>query len=56
MQAKKIQDSMDEMYLKGITDRNVDLANVTIHDIFEYLFNSYWNITQYDLEDNDKKM
>ena len=53
---KFIQDGIDDMYLKGITDRNVSLANVTIREIFEFLFQNYWNITQYDIEDNDKKL
>ena len=35
---KFIQDSIDDMYLKGITNRNVGLANVTIREILEYLF------------------
>ena len=43
------------MYLKGITDRNVGPANVTIHDILAFLFRNYGNITQYDIEENDKK-
>ena len=33
---KFIQDGIDDMYLKGITDRNVGLANVTIRDIFHF--------------------
>ena len=44
------------MYLKGITDMNVSLAHVTIRDILEFLFHNYRNITQYDIEDNDKKL
>ena len=43
------------MYLKGITDRNVGLAHVTIQDILAFLFQNYGNITQYDIEENDKK-
>ena len=53
---KFIQDGMDDMYLKGITDRNVGLANVTIREILEFLFQNYGNITQYDIEANDKKL
>ena len=44
------------MYLKGITNRNVGLAHVTIREILEFLFQNYGNITQYDIEDNDKKL
>ena len=44
------------MYLKGITDRNVSLTNITIREILEFLFQNYGNITQYDIEDNDKKL
>ena len=44
------------MYLKGITDRNVGLAHVTIRDILAFLFQNYGNITQYDIEENDKKL
>ena len=44
------------MYLKGITDRNVGLANVTIREILEFLFQNYGNITQYNIEENDKKL
>ena len=44
------------MYLKGITDRNVSLAHVTLREILEFLFQNYGNITQYDFEDNDKKL
>ena len=51
---KFIQDGIDDMYLKGITDRNVSLANITIREILEFLFQNYGNITQYDIEDNDK--
>ena len=53
---KFIQDGIDAMYLKGITDRNVSLANVTIRDILAFLFRNYGNITQYDIEENDKKL
>ena len=53
---KFIQDGIDDMYLKGITDRNVSLANVTIRDILAFLFRNYGNITQYDIEENDKKL
>ena len=52
---KFIQDGIDDMYLKGITDRNVGLANITIREILEFLFQHYGNISQYDIEDNDKK-
>ena len=51
-----IQDGIDDMYLKGITDRNVGLAHVTIRDILAFLFQNYGNITQYDIEENDKKL
>ena len=44
------------MYLKGITDRNVGLANITLREILEFLLQNYRNITQYDIEDNDKKL
>ena len=44
------------MYLKGITDRNVGLAHITIREILEFLFQNYGNITQYNIEDNDKKL
>ena len=44
------------MYLKGVTDRNVGLAHVTIRDILSFLFQNYGNISQYDLEENDKKL
>ena len=44
------------MYLKSITDRNVGLAHVTIRDILSFLFQNYGNITQYDIEENDKKL
>ena len=50
------QDGIDDMYLKGITDRNVGLANVTIRERLEFLFQNYGNITQYNIEDNDKKL
>ena len=53
---KLIQDGIDDMYVKGITDRNVGLANVTIKKIFEFLFQNYGNITQYNIEANDKKL
>ena len=53
---KVIQDSIDGMYLEGITDRNVGLANITIREILEFLFQNYGNITQYNIEDNDKKL
>ena len=43
------------MYLKGITNRNVGLAHITIIDILSFLFQNYRNITQYDIEENDKK-
>ena len=51
---KFIQDGIDAMYLKGITDRNVGLANVTIRDILAFLFRNYGNITQYDIEEMTK--
>ena len=51
---KFIQDGIDDMYLKGITDRNVGLAHVTIREILDFLFQNYGNITQYDIEENDK--
>ena len=44
------------MYLKGVTDRNVGLAHITICDILAYLFQNYGNITLYDIEENDKKI
>ena len=44
------------MDLKGITNRNVRLANVTIREILEFLLQNYGNITQYDIEDYDKKL
>ena len=53
---KFIQDGIDDMYLKGITDRNVGLAHVTIRDILAFLFQNYGNITQYDIEENNKKL
>ena len=53
---KFIQDGIDDMYLKGITDRNVGLAHISIRDILAYLFQNYGNITQYDIEENDKKL
>ena len=53
---KFIQDCIDDMYLKGITDGNVGLAHVTIRDILHFLFQNYRNITQYDIEENDKKL
>ena len=53
---KFIQDSIDDMYLKDITNRNVGLANVTIREILDFLFQNNGNITQYDIEDNDKKL
>ena len=53
---KFIQDSINNMYLKGIMDRNVSLAHVTIREILEFLFQNYRNITQYDIEENDKKL
>ena len=51
-----IQDGIDGMYLKGKADRNVSLAYVTIREILEFLFQNYGNITQYDIEANDKKL
>ena len=53
---KTIQDGIDDMYLKGITDRNVSLANVTIRNILAILFRNYGNITKYDIEENNKKL
>ena len=53
---KFIQDGIDDMYLKGITDRNVGLAHITIRDILAFLFQNYGNITQYDIEENGKKL
>ena len=53
---KFIQDGIDDMYLKGITNRNVGLVNITIREILELLFQNYRNITQYDIKDNDKKL
>ena len=53
---KFIQDGIDDMYLKGITNQNVGLAHVTIQDILSFLFQNYGNITQYDIEENDKKL
>ena len=53
---KFIQGGIDDLYLKGITDRNVGLANITIREILEFLFQNYGNITQYDIEANDKKL
>ena len=53
---KFIQDGIDDMHLKGITDRNVGLAHITIRDILSFLFQNYGNITQYDIEENDKKL
>ena len=53
---KFIQDSIDDMYLKGITDRNVGLAHVTIREMLAFLFQNYGSITQYDIEENDKKL
>ena len=53
---KFIQDGIDDMYLKGVTDRNVGLSHITIHDILSFLFQNYGNITQYDIEENDKKL
>ena len=53
---KFIQDGIDNMCLKGITDRNVGLAHVTIREILEFLFQNYRNITQYNIEENDKKL
>ena len=53
---KFIQDGIDDMCLKGITDRNVGLAHVTIREILEFLFQNYRNITQYNIEENDKKL
>ena len=51
-----ILDGIDDMYLKGIMDRNVGLAHMTIQDILAFLFQNYGNITQYDIEGNDKKL
>ena len=51
---KFIQDGIDDMYLKGVTYRNLGLAHITIRDILAYLFQNYGNITQYDIEGNDK--
>ena len=53
---KFIQDGIIDMYLKGITDRNVGLAHVTIRDILAFLFPNYGNIMQYDIEENNKKL
>ena len=54
---KIIQDGIDDMYLEGITDRNVGLAHVTIiREILDFLFQNYGNITHYDIEENDKKL
>ena len=53
---KFIQDGIDDIYLKGITDRNVGLAHVTIREILDFLFQHTGNITQYDIEENDKKL
>ena len=53
---KFIQDGIDDMYLKGVTDRNVGLAHITIRNILSFLFQNYGNITQYDIEENDKKL
>ena len=51
-----IQDGIGDIYLKGITDRNVGLAHITIRKILEFLFQNYGNITQYDIENSDKKL
>ena len=51
---KFIQDGIDDMYFKGVTDRNVGLAHITIRDILSFLFQNYGNITQYDIEENEK--
>ena len=53
---KFIQDGIDDMYLKGITDRNVGLTHITIRSILSFLFQNYGNITQYDIKENDKKL
>ena len=53
---KFIQDGIGIMYLKGTTDRNVGLADVTIREILDFLFQNYGIITQYDIEENDKKL
>ena len=55
-QKKIIQDGIGVMYLKGTTDRNVGLADFTIREILDFLFKNYRNITQYDIEENDKKL
>ena len=52
---KFLQDGIDDMYLKGITERNVGLTHITIRDILAFLFQNYRNITQYDIDENDKK-
>ena len=44
------------MYLKGTTNRNVGLAHVTFREISKFPLQNYGNITQYDIEDNDKKL
>ena len=51
-----IQGGIDDMYLKGIMDRNVVLAHVTIREILDFLFQNYRNIAQYDIEEDDKKL
>ena len=45
---KFIQDGIDDMYLKGITNRNVSLAHVTIREILEFQFQNYGNITSHN--------
>ena len=50
---KFIKDGINDMYLKGITDRNVGLAHVTIRDILSFLFQNYGNITQYVRRPNE---
>ena len=48
--------AFDDMYLKAMKNTHVGYTNRTTMELITHLYNSYGNITQIDLNDNDVRM
>ena len=47
--------SIDEAYIHSLRDKSIGYTNVTTLQMLTHLYNSYARISQFDIEENDKR-
>jgi len=53
---KQVTDMVDDQYIRGLRNPHTGFSQQSALDILEYLFSQYGDISDQELQDNDRKM